>query len=99
VPEGQRAAQLLKLRPYRTAVIHNLQLREPQSVTEGEIGPQSAFCTDEVLFHWQEYINTQNTYYGSSQSSHLTHEVLLNPVTFGVWCAVSARRLVRPMFF
>jgi hypothetical protein len=29
----------------------------------------------------------------------LTHKVLLLPVKVGVWCAVSARRIVGPVFF
>jgi hypothetical protein len=49
-------------------------------------------------FHVQEYINTQNNRYCSSQNPHLTHEVLLHPVKINVWCAVSAR-IVGPVFF
>jgi hypothetical protein len=47
----------------------------------------------------QGYINMQNNCYWSSQNPHLTHEVLLDPVKVGVWCAVSARRIVVPVFF
>jgi hypothetical protein len=35
----------------------------------------------------------------SSQNPHVTHEVLLHPVKVGVWCGVSARRIVGPLFF
>jgi hypothetical protein len=30
---------------------------------------------------------------------HLTQEVPLHPVKVGVWCAVSARRTIGPVFF
>jgi hypothetical protein len=36
--------------------------------------------------------------YWSSHNPHLTHEVLLHPVKVDVWCAVSARRIVGPVF-
>jgi hypothetical protein len=40
----------------------------------------------------------QNNHYWSSQNPHLTHEILLYQVKVGVWCAVSARRIVGPVF-
>jgi hypothetical protein len=99
---------LLKLRPY-TTVIHALQPRDPaimfhfcgflQAVVECEIDPQFIFFSDEVWFHLQGYINIKNNRYWSSHDSHLSHEVLLHPVKVGVWCAVSARRIVGPVFY
>jgi hypothetical protein len=56
------------------------------------------FFSDEAWFHFQGYINTKNNHYWSTQTPHLTHEVLhLGKV--GGWCAVSARRIVGPVFF
>jgi hypothetical protein len=69
------------------------------SVIEGEINPQSEFFPDEAWFHLHGIINTQNNCYWSSQNPHLTHEVTLHPVKVGVWCAISARKIVGPMFF
>jgi hypothetical protein len=91
---ARTATQLLKLTPYKTTVIHACL-----SVVEGEIDPQLKFFSDAAWFHVQVYINTQNNRYWSSQNSHLTHEVLLHPVKVGVCCAVSARRIVAPLFF
>jgi hypothetical protein len=106
---ARTAAQLLKLRPYKT-VIHALHPRDQasrvhfcnwflQSVVEGEIDPQLTFCSEEAWFHLQGYKNTQNNHYWSSQIPHLTHEVLLHPLKVGVWRAVSARRIAGPVFF
>jgi hypothetical protein len=69
-----------------------------QSIVEGEFNPQLTFIYEEAWFHLKGYINTQNSCYWSSQNPHLTHEVFLHPVKVGVWCAVSARRIVRPVF-
>jgi hypothetical protein len=108
---ARMATQLLKLMSHETAVIHvhlvasrsNYRVHFCswflQSVVEGEINPQLTFFPDEAWFHLQGYINMQNNCYRSSQSPYLTHKVLLHPVKVGVWYAVSARRIVVPMFF
>jgi hypothetical protein len=70
-----------------------------QSVVEVEIDPKLTFLFDEAWIHLQGYTNTQNNRYWSSQNPHLTHEVLHHPVKVGVWCAVSARRIVVSVFF
>jgi hypothetical protein len=70
-----------------------------QSVVKGENDPQLTFFSDEAWFHMQGYINTQNNCYWSSQNSHLTHEAPLHLVKVGVWCALSARRVMGPVFF
>jgi hypothetical protein len=70
-----------------------------QSVVDGEIDPQLTFFSDEVWSHLQGYINTQNNHYQNSQNPHLTHDVQLDPGKVGVWCAVSARRIVGLVLF
>jgi hypothetical protein len=69
------------------------------TVFEGEIDPKLTFFSDKAWFLLQGYIYTQNNRYWSSQNPHLTHKVLLYPVKVGVWCAVSARRIVGPGLF
>jgi hypothetical protein len=103
------ATQLLQLRLYKTTVIHALQQHDPlrvqfcslflQSVVEGKINPQLPFFSDKAHFHLQGYISVQNNHYWSSQHPHLIHEVPLQPVKVGVWCTVSATRIVGPAFF
>jgi hypothetical protein len=41
----------------------------------------------------------QNNRYWSPQNPHPTQKLLLCPVKVGVWCAVSARKIVEPVFF
>jgi hypothetical protein len=102
--------QLLKLRSYKTTLIHALQPRDPaimihfcswflQSVAEDEIDPQLTLVSDEAWFHLQIYINTQINRYLNSLNLQLTHEVPPHPVKVGVWSALSARRIIGSVFF
>jgi hypothetical protein len=70
---ARTATQLLKLRPYKTTVIHTLQ---PQGsflqlvftfCCRRKIDSQLIFFSDEAWFHLQGYINMQNNRYWSSQ--------------------------------
>jgi hypothetical protein len=60
--------------------------------------PHLTFISVEAWFHLQDYINTQNNRYWRSQNPHLTDEAPLHPVEVGVWCALSARRFIGPVF-
>jgi hypothetical protein len=106
---ARTATLLLKFRPSRAIVIHTCLAAERTSrvhfcswflwsVVEGEIHPQLTFFSDETWFHLQRYINTQNNHCWSPQNAHPSHKVLLHPVKVGVWCAVSARGIVVPLF-
>jgi hypothetical protein len=70
-----------------------------QSVVEGEIDQQLTSFSDEAWIHLQRYINTQNNRHWRSQNPHLIHETALHPVKFGVSCALSATRIVGPVYF
>jgi hypothetical protein len=61
----------LKLRPYKIAIIHAMQARDPVSrvqfcsrillyIAEGEITLQLTFFSDEAWLHLQRFINTHN---------------------------------------
>jgi hypothetical protein len=69
-----------------------------QSVIKGEIDPQLTFFSDEAWFHLQGYINMQNNRYWNSKNPHLTHKAPLHPAKVGIWCALSARWIVGPVF-
>jgi hypothetical protein len=57
------------------------------------------FFSGEAWFHLQGYINKENNHYWSSQNPHLSHKARLYPVKVGVWCALSARKIVGHVFF
>jgi hypothetical protein len=101
---------LLQLKPYKSVVIHALQLHDPtsrvhccswflQCTTEDEIDLQPTFFSDEAWFHLHGYINTKNIPYWNSQNPHLTNKACLHPVKVGVGQAVSARRIAQPAIF
>jgi hypothetical protein len=100
--ERKKETQLLQLKPYKTMVIHALQLRNPASrvhfccwflkcVTEDEIDRQLTFFSDEAWFGLQGYINMKNNRSWNSQ----------NPRSLApsreTWSL--ARRIARSVFF
>jgi hypothetical protein len=100
---ARMVTQLLKLKPCKATVIHDLQPHGPagrvhfcswflQCAVEGEIDMRWAFFSDDTLFHLPGYIITQNNHYWSSQNPHQTHEVPLHPVKVSVWCAVKCKK-------
>jgi hypothetical protein len=91
------ATQLLQLTPYKTIVIHALQLHDPanrvhscswflQCITEDEIDLQLTFFSDEAWFGLLGYINTKNNCYWSSQNPHLTHSLAASSECWGLAC-------------
>jgi hypothetical protein len=60
---------------------------------------QNSFFTDEAWFHLSGYINAQNNRYWSSINPRQTFEVPLHDQKIGVWCAITASRIVGPVFF
>jgi hypothetical protein len=104
------ATKLLKLKPYRITVVHQLLPPDAearinycrlfqQSVYDGMVDPDFVFCTDEARFHLSGYVNSQNNRYRSAENPHSVHEVLLHDVKIGVWCAISAHEIIGPVFF
>jgi hypothetical protein len=55
--------------------------------------------TEEAWFHLCGYVNSQNTRIWAAQNPHAIHEAPMHPVKVGVWCAISAGRIVAPISF
>lgn len=61
-------------------------------------------CPTLILFHSENslqlsgYITSQNSRYSPAKKPMLTHEVLLNDFTVGVWCSTSATACIKPTF-
>lgn len=98
------------LYPYRfTSVQELLPLDIPQRLnfcqwfldTFGNNGDvlQMSFFTDEAWFYKQGYVNSQNMRMWSGNNPHQVVEAPLHPEKVGVWAAVSARRVIGPIFF
>ncbi|KAJ4437880.1 hypothetical protein ANN_13819 [Periplaneta americana] len=58
-----------------------------------------AWFTDEAWFHLSGYVNSQNSRHWAIENPHVIHEAPMHPVKIGVWCAISAQRIVGPIFF
>ena len=54
--------------------------------------------TDEAWFHLSGYINSQNTRIWAEKNPHTLHAEPLHAQKIVVWCAVSRRRIIGPIF-
>ena len=67
--------------------------------TQGEGILDDTFYSDEAWFHLSGYVNSQNSRYWASENPHQYHETPLHSQKIGVWCAMSRRRIIGPLFF
>ena len=107
---ARTATKLIKFRPYKVTVVH--ELKQPdhaarirfcnwllQNVHDGIVDPQLLFMTDEAWFHVGGHVNAQNVRIWSNENPHAIQQVPLHSEKVGVWCAVSPRRIIGPIFF
>lgn len=57
------------------------------------------FFTDESWFYLTGYVNSQNMRLWSAENPHEFVQSSLHPEKVGVWAAISARRIIGPIFF
>lgn len=107
---AHKATRLLKFRPYKQLFVQELKQADFAarirfcnwflgSVHDGNLDPQLMFMSDEAWFHLSGHVNSQNVRMWSTENPHIVQEVPLHPIKIGVWCAVSARRIIGPVFF
>jgi hypothetical protein len=105
-----RATKNLHLRPYKITQVQVIEECDYgrrthfcnwflQAVHKGVLDPKLTFFTDEAWFHLSGYINAQNNRYWSSINPKQTFEVPLHDQKIGVWCSITASRIVGPIFF
>jgi hypothetical protein len=70
-----------------------------KKIVDGELDPTLYFMSDEAWFHLSGHVNSQNTRYWSAENPHNLHQVPLRDQKVGVWFAVSASRIIGPIFF
>jgi hypothetical protein len=70
-----------------------------RAVHDSVLDPELKFFTDEAWFYLSGYIIVQNNRYWSSINPRQTFEVPLHDQKIGVWCAITASRIVGPIFF
>lgn len=101
----------LNFHPYRISVVSELKECDNQSrvnystwfqaflAEEDESILDVTFFSDEAWFHLSGYVNSQNNRIWSSFNPNAFHEAPLHDAKIGVWCAVSRKRLIGPIFF
>jgi hypothetical protein len=52
----------------------------------------------EAWFELSGNVNSQNIRYWCSENPYAVHEVPLHDLEVGFWCAVSAHKIIGPMF-
>jgi hypothetical protein len=70
-----------------------------KNVHDGLVDPQLLFITGKAYFHLSSYVNSQNIIIWSDENPHAVDQILLHDIKIGVWCAVSARRIISPVFY
>jgi hypothetical protein len=70
-----------------------------KKIVDLELDPTLYFMSDEAWFHLSGHVNSQNTRYWSAEDPHNLHQLPLQDQKIGVRCAVSASRIIGPIFF
>lgn len=100
----------LHMYPYWVSVVHALKLADaPQciqfcewlftEITTNGLDMDLFFISDEAWFHLGGYVNSKNHRFWAVENPHNFHKTPLHDQKAGVWCAVSAHRIIGPIFF
>jgi hypothetical protein len=69
-----------------------------RNVHDGIIDPDLFFLSDEAWFHVSGNVNAQNSRIWDTENPYVLHQRPLHDIKVGVWRAVSARRVIGPIF-
>jgi len=105
----QRAAKKAKLRSYLVSYVQELLPMDHEKrvryclwitdfLTQSPGILDVTFFTDEAWFHLSGYVNSQFTRIWAAENLHIVHEEPLHLQKIGVWCGVSRRRIIGPIF-
>jgi hypothetical protein len=107
---ARRATKLFSFRPYLIQEVHRIKHTDFNlritfcswlllNVHDGIIDPDLFFMSEEAWFHVSGNVNAQNNRIWDTENPHVLHQRLLHDTKVGVWCALSARRVIGPIFF
>ncbi len=96
--------------PYKIQFVHELKPADPgkyiaicnwllRYVSRSHSVLDTVFFSDEAWFHLSGYVNAQNYHVWSSINPHEYVETTLHPQKLGLWCAISRKCFVGPIFF
>lgn len=106
----QRCVKKLGLHPYRITVVQELCPPDTNKrlhfcrwfrrfIARNPGVLDITFFTDEAWFHLSGHINSQNSRMWASNNPNVLHQEPLHSAKIGVWCAISRRRIIGPLFF
>lgn len=106
----QRATKKLNLKPYRVTIHQELKFQDcPKReffsqwlinfAKDNQAVFDNVFFSDEAWFYLDGFINSQTYRVWSTENPHAYREKGLHPKKVGVWCAISRKRIVGPIFF
>jgi hypothetical protein len=95
-----------RFHPYKVSLVQKLNPADAvarinfcrwtlQCVHDGILDPTLLFMSDEAWFHLRGFMNIGHW---DTENLHAVNEVPLHDQKFGVWCAVSGRRIIGPIF-
>ena len=88
-------------------IVHSFDLQSVPLATEPGISLiilnpgilDYTWFSDEAWFHLSVYINSQNSPIWASENPNAIHEEPPHSEKIGVWCGMSRRRIIGPIFF
>ena len=100
----------LGMHAYKIRKVHQLKEHDARArldfcywlsefVHRDEDALEYTFFSDEAWFHLSGYVNNQVNRVWSSENPHALHETPLHDMKIGVWCALSRKRIIGPIFF
>ncbi len=109
-PSSQQILSTLQLKPYHLQLVQELKPPDwPRRLNfcqwllnffwNNIAVFNQMFFTDKAWFHLDGFINAQNYRIWSSEKPQEYRETGLHSKKLSVWCAVSRRRIVGPIFF
>ncbi|KAK7603429.1 hypothetical protein V9T40_003428 [Parthenolecanium corni] len=108
-----RGLKTLKLPAFRAMLAHELLPPDPlrrlkfckwfqkfiQNSDKGISALEYVFFSDEAWFHKSGYVNAGNFRIWCSENPHVYRKSSLHSQKIGVWCALSRKRIIGPIFF
>ncbi|KAJ4430118.1 hypothetical protein ANN_22328 [Periplaneta americana] len=78
--------------------LNKKRVQQRHSIHNGDVDPLLTFFIDEAWIHVHGHVSTQNNRYQATENPHIIHEVSHHAAKVGIRCAVSASRIIGPMY-
>ena len=104
------ATKVLLVKPYKDIVVQRLQEANCAvhvhfcncfctPTYRGKVPSLPNYFVDEASFYLNGHAHTKNKLYWATDNISLIHKLPLNEIKPGIWCAISATRILGPTLF